>query len=66
MPSKHQSGAKTSTDYQTVVADHDRDDDTFVDAVVMLSTKNDPTIRALIRGYGSPTVPGRTSKPKSR
>lgn len=49
MPSTFQSG-KSKGSYERIVSESDRDDDTFVDAVRMLSTKNDPTIRSLVRG----------------
>jgi len=54
MPSTNQSGGDSDVDYEAIVADHDRDDDDFVDAVRMLATKNDATLRALIRGIQRP------------
>lgn len=51
MPSTHQSG-KGGGDYDRIVreADRDDDDDDFADAVKMLTTKNDATLKALVRG----------------
>lgn len=47
MPSTHQAGT-SSTDYEDVVGNDDGD--TFAEAAKMLATKNDPTIKALVRG----------------
>lgn len=49
MPSTHQSG-KGGGDYERIVREADRDDDDFADAVKMLTTKNDATLKALVRG----------------
>jgi len=47
MPSTHQTGAASSDDWKGVVDDPDSD---FAVAAKMLGTKNDATIRALVRG----------------
>jgi hypothetical protein len=46
MPSTHQTGAASSDDWKGVVDDPDSD---FAEAAKMLGTKNDATIRALVR-----------------
>jgi len=53
MPSTNQSG-KTTGDYDSIVSESDRDDDHFADAVKMVTTKNDATIKALIAGIRDP------------
>lgn len=51
MPSTHQTGASASDDWKEVPDDADSD---FAEATKMLATKNDPTIRALVRGIRRP------------
>lgn len=53
MPSTHQTG-KGDAAWEDVADGADRNDDTFRDAVKMLATKNDPTIKALVRGIRKP------------
>lgn len=53
MPSTHQSGTG-GIEWEDVADAADRNDDTFRDAVKMLATKNDPTIKALVRGIRKP------------
>jgi hypothetical protein len=51
MPSTHQTGT-SSTDYEDVVGADDGE--TFAEAAKMLATKNDATIKALVRGIRKP------------
>ena len=53
MPSRNQPAGK-STDWEDIFDDHDRADDTFREAVKMLHTKNDATIKGIIRGIRKP------------
>jgi len=49
VPSTHQSGTGGG-DYERIISNHERDDDDFADAVKMLTTKNNATLKALVRG----------------